>query len=522
MAVTVREIERKYAVTPAFVLPRLGAVSGVVTARTRRTVSLEAVYYDTDDLRLARNRITLRRRTGGADAGWHLKLPVRVGQRDELRLPLTASEGRIQIAEGARHTPPAEFVDLVAVHARGAQLRPVARLRTLRTARRLRDATGSDLAEVVDDQVSAQTLGESTTLSTWREIEVELVDGGPEVLDAVEELLFAAGAVTAADSSKLARLLGPALAAGPGPDLPTAPRRLRRSQPAGEVVRAYLIEQVRALLAADPRVRLDEPEAVHRMRVACRRARSALRIFAPLFPARTVAQLDIELRDLAGALSAARDAEVQLAYFDGRVAELPAALVAGEVHEVVRAHLDTGLAAGREQALEMLRSERYLTLIDSLLALVQAPLTGEARKPARSVLPTLVRRADQALARKVSAAARLPVGHERDELLHTARKQAKRLRYAAEIVSPLYGTKAAKLADAAAQAQELLGIHQDATVARDLLRAWGIAAQAQSSPTAFTLGVLYGLEECRGRLAERDFFDAWPAISAPRHRGWLS
>ncbi|MCM3886102.1 CHAD domain-containing protein, partial [Frankia sp. R82] len=299
------------------------------------------------------------------------------------------------------------------------------------------------------------------------------------------------------------------------------PRRLRRSRPAGEVVRAYLVEQVRALLAADPRVRLDEPEAVHRMRVACRRARSALRIFAPLFPAATVAQLDAELRDLAGALSAARDAEVQLAYFDGRVAELPVELVAVPVHEVVRAHLDAGLAAGREQALQMLRSERYFALVDALIALAQAPFTGPARKPASAVLPTLVRRADQALARKVTAASRLPVGPERDELLHTARKQAKRLRYAAEIVSPLYGAKATKLADVATQAQELLGTHQDATVARDLLRAWGIAAQTQNSPAAFTLGVLYGLEECRGRLAERDFFDAWPRISAPRHRRWL-
>ncbi|CAO5157322.1 Metal-binding protein [Frankia sp. AiPs1] len=521
MAVAVREIERKYAVTPSFVLPKLGAVSGVATARTRRTVTLEATYYDTDDLRLARNRITLRRRTGGSDAGWHLKLPVRVGQRDELQLPLDAGGGQIEPALGTRPTPPAEFVDLVAVYARGAQLRPVARLRTLRTARRLRDAGGADLAEVVDDQVSAQTLGASTTVSSWREIEVELVDGGPEVLDSVGELLLAAGARAAADSSKLARLLGPALAAGPGPDLPTAPRRLRRKRPAGEVVQAYLVEQVRALLAADPRVRLDEPEAVHRMRVACRRARSALRIFAPLFPAQTITHLDTELRDLAAALSGARDAEVQLAYFDGRVADLPAALVAGPVHAVVRAHLDAGMAAGREQALEMLRSDRYLALVDSLIELVRAPLTKAARKPAGTALPVLVGRADRGLARRVGAAARLPVGPDRDELLHTARKQAKRLRYAAEIVSPLYGAKASDLADAAAQAQELLGIHQDATVARDLLRDWGVAAQAEGDATAFTLGVLLGLEECRGRMAERDFFDAWPQISAPRHRRWL-
>ncbi|SNQ48436.1 conserved hypothetical protein [Frankia canadensis] len=523
MATGVREIERKYAVEPTFVLPRLGEIAGVVTARTRRTVSLEAIYYDTDDLRLARNRITLRRRTGGADAGWHLKLPVRVGERDELRLPLDADADAdaIEIAEGHRHTPPTEFVDLVAVHLRGAELLPVARLRTLRTARRLRDATGTDLAEVVDDQVSAQTLGASTTVSSWREIEVELVDGRPDVLDEVGELLLAAGAVAAADSSKLGRLLGPLIAAGPGPDVPAPPRRPRRRKPAGDVVRAYLIDQVRVLLAADPRVRLDEPEAVHRMRVACRRARSALRIFAPLFPAKAVAHLDGELRDLAGALSAARDAEVQIAYFDGRVARLPAELVAGPVHETVTAHLGTGLAAGREQALVMLRSERYFALVDSLLDLVRSPWRGLAARPAGTVLPGLVAAADRRLARKVAAAAALPVGPERDELLHVARKQAKRLRYAAEIVTPLYGEAATALAGQAERAQELLGIHQDAAVARALLRDWGVAAQAQGDPAAFTLGVLLGLEECRGRLAERDFFDVWPEISGRRYRRWL-
>jgi CHAD domain-containing protein len=530
MATGVREIERKYAVESTFVLPRLGEITGVATARTRRAVSLEAVYYDTDDLRLARNRITLRRRTGGSDAGWHLKLPVRVGERDELRLPLDAGGGATEAPEGPegaedagddRCTPPTEFVDLVAVHLRGAQLRPVARLRTLRTARRLRNAAGADLAEVVDDQVSAQTLGESTTMSTWREIEVELVDGRRGVLDEVGELLLAAGAVAAADSSKLGRLLGPAIAAGPGPDVPAAPRRPRRGKAAGQVVRAYLIEQLRALLAADPRVRLDEPEAVHRMRVACRRTRSALRIFAPLFPAATVAHLDGELRDLAGALSGARDAEVQIAYFDGRLARLPAELVAGPVHDVLGARLGAGMTAGRAEALAMLRSERYFALVDSLLDLVRGPLTGAAARPAGKVLPKLVMRADRGLARKVAAAAVLPVGEERDTLLHSARKQAKRLRYAAEIVTPLYGGSAAALADQAERAQELLGLHQDATVARGLLRDWGVAAQAEGDPTAFTLGVLLGLEECRARLAERDFFEAWPEISARRYRRWL-
>ncbi|CAM5658801.1 hypothetical protein SMICM304S_11390 [Streptomyces microflavus] len=49
---------------------------------------LDAVYYDTADLRLAADSLTLRRRTGGADEGWHLKFPVATGIRDELHEPL--------------------------------------------------------------------------------------------------------------------------------------------------------------------------------------------------------------------------------------------------------------------------------------------------------------------------------------------------------------------------------------------------------------------------------------------------
>ena len=89
------------------------------------------MYFDTADLRLARAGITLRRRKGGSDAGWHLKLPVAADSRDELRVPL----GR------ARRTPPAELTALTRVYTRGATLLPVVRLRTRRRRWPLADGT---------------------------------------------------------------------------------------------------------------------------------------------------------------------------------------------------------------------------------------------------------------------------------------------------------------------------------------------------------------------------------------------
>jgi CHAD domain-containing protein len=95
------------------------------------------------------------------------------------------------------------------------------------------------------------------------------------------------------------------------------------------------------------------------------------------------------------------------------------------------------------------------------------------------------------------------------------------LRYAAEAAAPVFGSEALGFARLAEQIQELLGTHQDATVAQGLLRQWGTAAADAGEPTAFTLGLLLGREECRARTAERDFVDFWPEASRARHRRWL-
>jgi hypothetical protein len=136
----------------------MGGLAGVQALVGPDEQTLEAVYYDTEDLRLARAGVTLRRRRGGDDAGWHLKLPVggngRGGDsRDELRV----SEAR-----AGRRTPPAELVALVRALTRGAALASVAELTTARRRWRLTDTARHvlvEVVEVVDDHVSAHTLG---------------------------------------------------------------------------------------------------------------------------------------------------------------------------------------------------------------------------------------------------------------------------------------------------------------------------------------------------------------------------
>jgi hypothetical protein len=161
---TMRETERKYEAMDDWELLDPAGLLGFASGTGPHEQDLNAVYFDTADLRLLRAGITLRRREGAVDPGWHLKLPAGKDSRDELRLPLGRSP----------HRPPAELVALTRVYARGAALAPVAELTTRRRRWVLADADGHALAELVDDHVTAHSMDEQTTTLSWREVEVEL------------------------------------------------------------------------------------------------------------------------------------------------------------------------------------------------------------------------------------------------------------------------------------------------------------------------------------------------------------
>ena len=193
-----REIERKYEAIEELELLDPASLLGLDTASGPDEQELAAVYFDTADLRLISAGVTLRRREGGSDAAWHLKLPTGKDSREELRIPSGRSPRR----------PPAELVALTRVYTRGAKLAPIAELTTRRRRWVLADSAGRSLAELVDDHVSARTMGAQTTTVTWREVEVELGEHGQQkVLDRIERRLLKVGAQRAGSASKLGRLL---------------------------------------------------------------------------------------------------------------------------------------------------------------------------------------------------------------------------------------------------------------------------------------------------------------------------
>jgi inorganic triphosphatase YgiF len=207
------EIERKYAVGAGFVLPDLSAVPGVAAVTGPDTYHLTAIYLDTPGQDLAAAKITLRRRTGGTDAGWHLKLPAGAGARREVHAPLGPGTEPV----------PERLAALVSEWTRGQPLRPIARLQTTRTVRWLTGAAGQVLAEVADDEVTGSLPDQDPrdtdtpggppswrTATSWREVEIELGQGPAGLLDEAGQFLLQAGARPSPAASKLALLLSSA------------------------------------------------------------------------------------------------------------------------------------------------------------------------------------------------------------------------------------------------------------------------------------------------------------------------
>ncbi len=496
------EVELTWAVTEEARLPELSAVPGVVTVGAPVISELDAVYFDTDDLALVRAGVTLRRRVGGTDEGWHLKVPAGAG-RDEVHLPL----------DRARHVPPKPLRDAVTAWSRGAALRPVATIATHRTTYGLLGADGAVLAELADDRVTGTSLGEPSAESSWREWELELVDGDTTLLEAATRLLAEAGVEVSPVQRKIERVLG---------DRVPRPPRVPRPKPAresGRVLQRLLVEQAAELARRDSEIRRGEPDAVHTARVATRRMRSALATYRPLVDPGVADPIRRELGWLARTLGDARDLEVACERLLGMVDAEPAAFVVGPVRARIAATYAGREGAATGAVTDALDSRRYLDLLAALDRLTaDPPWTEQAGEPARDVVRALVLRDWDRLRDRVEAIAG---AEDRDVAVHEARKAAKRLRYVVEALVPAWGRDARRLAKAGKQLSQLLGERQDSVVTRRDLLALAEEASASDEST-FTYGRLHALEQERAARLDRELEQLWARVSRKRLRAWLS
>ncbi|WP_406096982.1 CHAD domain-containing protein [Streptomyces sp. NBC_01013] len=496
MADSKREIERKYEATGDTRLPDLNRVAGVTAVDHHGVSELDAVYYDTEDLRLAADHLTLRRRTGGPDAGWHLKFPVASGIRDEIRAPLA-------------DTLPPDLAGLVRSRVRDTALVPVVRLRSARDVHLLKGPGGEPLAELSVDEVRAERLNGGGRSTAWTEIEVELADDGdPAFLDAVEKRLRKAGIRPSASPSKLSRALAE-----------TSPKKQREPEPsasprtAGDHVLAYVQHQITAIVALDPAVRRGLPDSVHRMRVATRRLRSALRSYRKVLDRTVTDPVCAELKWLAAELGVDRDQEVLDARLLTRIEGLAPTLVLGPVRARLRMWSTARRSGSRRRTVEVLDGTRYLALLEKLHALLaDPPLRPAAAGPPGKALARAAHKDHARLATRLAHAREHPPGPDHDLALHNARKAAKRARYSAEAARPALGKPARKSVKRLKAVQSLLGDHQDSVVAREALRTLAVQAHA-AGESSFTWGLLYGQEEAAAAALRRELPKVWARAS---------
>jgi CHAD domain-containing protein len=436
------EHELELGVGPGFELSDL--LNGTPASKPEKG-QLEAVYFDTPDLRLLRRGVSVRFRRGEEPADvWTAELP-------DLARGVGLAWREISIP-GTPDSLPLLLEDLVRGWALGGPIVAVARLRTLRS-------------------VGAQP-----------------VDQLPKLVGALRPSALAPWDLAA-----------PRVASSPS---------------AGELVRAALVASAASLVDHLAAVVLDEgPDGVHQARVGIRRLRSDLKTAQTLLDWRRVRPLRRELDWLMDQLGEVRDLDVLLAGLrtDARVLDLADEVGADAV--LSRARHDRSEAYERLRS--ALRTPRCAALLEATARLSADPpfKSPAASRPAKEVLPRLVRQPLKDLRREVRKQGR----HPDDEGLHRIRISAKRVRYAAELAAPAAGKKARRAARRLARLQKVLGEHNDASVANSRLRDLGSRTGPEG---AWAAGLFGGLQLARAAKCRERFPPVWAEAAAGQRWRW--
>jgi CHAD domain-containing protein len=402
----------------------LAAVATTESANGSRIFT--ATYHDTEDGRLARAGVVLRRRMENGRNVW------------ELDVDKTSRE-----ADGGPASPPDELLRLLVAPLLGRELVEIAKTRTR--------SHGDDVETAVLE--------------------------GQHVISVVHDW-----------RPKLPK--------------PRRERKPRTGSPALDRLSVYLKQQVEEIARHDPGARLGEvPERVHQMRVATRRARSALRTARPLLDVEWAEGLRAELKWLAGELSSARDLDVLLMALRRDVAEL------GKPATVIVRQLESERRRAQKRLVLALESARYVTLLQELERAAEAPRV----RTVDVSLSKLASREFRRLRRTVRGLGKNPS----DEAVHEVRKRGKRARYAAELAG---GKRAKKFIEDAKSFQDVVGEHQDAVAAEERLTA--VVPKTKSAEAVFAAGRLVERQHARRRKARKRLPKAWKKLERKGRKAW--
>lgn len=470
------ETELKFQVPPT---RRAGLRRAVATARVSRT-RLQAVYADTPDHRLAQAGLALRLRKEGRL--WVQTLKGRgdgVMQRLEHEVHLPAQTG-VPTLDPRLHagTPAGALLQaaLGAGEGAGEPLAPLYRTDIQRLHRRVRHA-----GAVIEIAYDVGRIVAGTQFVVVNEIEFELISGPPAALVELARRWVhrhglwwdvrtksERGFRLAQGQHEVPAVRAQALVLPDGADLHTAWQAMLASALSQALPNA-------AELAAGSA----GPQHLHQLRVALRRLRTALSLFAGWSGQdETVLALEARWGEAFTRLGAARDADVLA---DTLWPQLLAAGAPALQRQPLAPVDDTG---------DLLRDPAFSALLLQTLALASAEpaarIDSGAEHPSPRRLADAARKVLKAAWKRAHADAR-QFEHAPDELRHRARKRLKRLRYAIEFVASVLPRKPTRALQRALQdALEALGQSNDLQVADAHFR-----AQTEPEPADwFALGWL--------------------------------
>lgn len=463
-----QEVELKLRLSPA--QARRLLVHPALAAGTAHKYRLLNTYFDTADFALRRRGIALRLRR----KGWDWLMTVKGGGTGD-----AAPGGLARRSEWEAPTRPGEFDFGIVTDAalreflenQRARLEPVFTTDFTRTAWTL-NRPGASIELALDrGHIAARPTDERhrTGRLPLCEIELELLNG--ESVDPLFDLAIELASdlrLHPEAASKAERGYALARATLAQPDRAAAsPIRAGMSpiEAFRTIALAGLVHLQRNEAGA---IAGDNPEYVHQARVAIRRLRSALRLFAPILPASFVEIYSPRWQTVARALGGARDWDV---FLDETLAPLEAAFPGDSDLARVRAQGEAISAQAQASAGTALNRPEYSQLLLAFTAGLfrLEPLPVDTRRRELK----LRRFARQRLQKRAAQVERLAGEHGKMNASrrHEMRIAFKKLRYALEFFSPILPGKRLRPYQASlTRIQDLLGNLNDLATASRLIR----------------------------------------------------
>ena len=478
-------------------------------------------------------------------AGWAYRWRDRSGDKSMTLKSNRLRDGIVQRRQEIRRRVPAFPQDgshpLVADHVAdrsiGLRSRDLRKLFRVQTHRRLFDIRLPDgaLVELGIDRTTITSDGPVKKLApgrmTFVELEMELKEGGEESLRQLAEETQRRFGLLAARLSKFERGLQTTGLSPPRASrtvLPSTPfvQALREqpapADPAIHLAYGRLLEQFEEIIIQEPRAweGLD-PEGVHKMRVATRRLRSALRAFKKVLPA-SVRWFNGEFKWLAAVLGGVRDLDVAMGNLPHFLSEIPPDDAAHL--DDYQQYLADQWREERKRLLACLASERYGRLKAGFAERLER---GPSERTMEALGSITIGDAAQMLIGKrfrgVQRRGRAITSASRDEKLHALRIRCKQLRYLLEFFRPAYGELLKAETRRLKKLQEVLGDFQDACVAGELLRRYaeGLPMRSSNRGQLIALGQLIGGQNRRAASCRADFARAWERFDSTGGRTGL-